>query len=83
MCLIESVMKGDLSRVQDTLARGADVNTTNNVSLFHINVVIIIYFGRIYSSHVSSKEWTQRCHFDFNRERSQSKSCQQSKCSCT
>ena len=43
MCLIESVMKGDLSGVKDTLARGADVNTTNNVSLFHINVVIIIY----------------------------------------
>ena len=50
MCLIESVMKGDLSR--------ADVNTTNNVSLFHINVIIIIYLGGIYSSHVSCKEWT-------------------------
>ena len=83
MCLIEAVMKGDLSRVKD---RGADINTTNNIinaSLFSINMVIIIYLGGIYSSHVSCKEWTQICCIDFNRERSQPKSCQQSKCSCT
>ena len=43
MCLIESVMKGDLSGVKDALVKEADVNTTNDVSLFHINAVIIIY----------------------------------------
>ena len=36
--------------------------------LIHVNVVIIIYLGWIYSCHVSSKEWTQRCCFDFNTE---------------
>ena len=32
--------------------------------------VIVIYLGGIYSSHVSSKEGTQRCCFDFNTKRS-------------
>ena len=53
------------------------------VCLTHVNVVIIIYLGWIYSSHVSSKEWIQRRCFYFSRERSQSKPCKQSKCSCT
>ena len=70
MCLIESVMKGDLSGVKDILVKGADVNTRNYVSLFHINVAFIIYLGGMYSNHVSSKQWTQRCCFYFNRERS-------------
>ena len=43
MCLIKSAGKGDLSGVKDALVRGADVNTTNDVSLFHLNVLIIIY----------------------------------------
>ena len=41
--LIESVKKGVVSGIKDALVRGADVNTTDVVSLFHINVVIIIY----------------------------------------
>ena len=52
------------------------------VLLVYVNVVIIIYLGGIYSSHLSSKKWTQRCCFYFSRERSQSKLCKQSKCSC-
>ena len=51
--------------------------------LIHVNVVILIYLGWIYSCHVSSKERTQRCCFNFNIERSQSRCCQWSKCSCT
>ena len=41
--LIEYVKKGDVSGIKDALDRGADVNTTDGVSLFHINVVIIMY----------------------------------------
>ena len=42
-------------------------------SLFHVNVVIILYLGGIYSSHISSKEGAQGYCFDFSTERSQSR----------
>ena len=44
-------------------------------SLVHINVVIIIYLGGIYSSDISSKEGTQGYCFDFSTERNQSRHC--------
>ena len=43
--------------------------------LVHINVAIIIYLGRKYFSHISSKEGTQGYCLDFSTERSQSRPC--------